>query len=124
VALRLLGFRTCHAMLARLSPAGAGERKTQVDRVSEGKAVARLIRAAARHGFYRASCLPCSLTLWWVLRQRGIPSDLRIGVRKEGGQLQAHAWVEFRGTVLNDGADVSERYATFDRAIAPAVERS
>jgi hypothetical protein len=37
------------------------------------------------------------------------------------GQLQAHAWVEYRGAVLNDRADVSQRFASFDRSIASAA---
>jgi len=43
-----------------------------------------------------------------------------IGVRKATGRFEAHAWVELRGVVLNDSADVRERFAAFDRAIRPA----
>jgi hypothetical protein len=70
---------------------------------------------------YRATCLPRSLALWWLLRRRGIAADLRIGVRKEGGRFEAHAWTEWRGTVLNDGDDVGERFAVFQRAIKPVA---
>ncbi len=55
---------------------------------------------AASHGPYRATCLRQSLALWLLLRRRGIPAELRIGVRKEGGDLQAHAWVEHQGATL------------------------
>jgi hypothetical protein len=60
------------------------------------------------------------LTLWWLLRRRGIDGELRIGVRKVAGQFQAHAWLEYCGAVLNDRADVSQRFASFGRSIAPA----
>jgi hypothetical protein len=81
--------------------------------------MARLVDAAARRGPYSATCLPRSLTLWWLLRRRGIDSYLRIGVRKAAGRIEAHAWVELRGLVLNDQGDVSQRFAPFDRPIAP-----
>lgn len=36
------------------------------------------------------------------LREQGLPSELRIGVRKDGGALIAHAWVELGAHVVND----------------------
>ncbi len=119
LALRLLGLRRWQAVLGWFTPAGPG-----AEAGAEGRTAARLVDAAARHGPYRATCLPRSLALWWLLRRRGVAADLRIGVRKEDGQFQAHAWVESCGLVLNDGADVRERFVPFGRAIAPAVMRS
>jgi hypothetical protein len=45
---------------------------------------------------------------------------LRIGIRKHGDRLEAHAWVELHGAVLNDTRNVGERFAPFGRAIVPA----
>jgi hypothetical protein len=120
LALRVLGFRRWQATLARLAPAGdtpAGKDEMLAQR---GRAIARLVEAAARRGPYRATCLPRSLTLWWLLRRQGIDAELRIGVRKDAGPFEAHAWVEWRGRVLNDADSVRARYAAFDRAIGPA----
>jgi len=122
LALRLMGFHRWQTLLAQLTPVRSGAETDDATRIGAGRATAQLVDAAARHGAYRASCLPRSLALWWLLRRRGIEGDLRIGVRKEAGQIQAHAWVEYRGAVLNDGRDVSERYAAFDRAILPVGE--
>ncbi len=119
LALWLVGFRRWHAVLSRSARPGA-----LVEGNTEGRPIARLVDAAARHGIYRAPCLPRSLVLWWLLRRRGIAADLRIGVRKEAGQFEAHAWVESCGVALNDGADVSERFAPFERAITPTAMRS
>lgn len=74
---------------------------------------------AGRHGPYRAKCLPQSLTLWWLLRRQGIESQLRFGARKNARRMEAHAWVEFEGTPLNDSADVGERFKPFERAVVP-----
>ena len=74
---------------------------------------ATMVNIAAAHGFYRATCLPRSLTLWWLLGCWGITTDLRLGVRRAAGQFEAHGWVEYQGIVLNDTEDVTQRFATF-----------
>ncbi len=51
--------------------------------------------------------------VWWLLRRQGVASELRIGVRKEQGRFEAHAWVEREGVALNDGSDVNVRFAAF-----------
>ena len=72
---------------------------------------ARLIAIAARYPVPWARCLQQSLALClWSARQ-GIRLDLKIGVRKEGAGLDAHAWVEYCGEVLNAGQDVSKVFA-------------
>jgi hypothetical protein len=123
LALWAVGFRRWQAAAGRLAPVRSSPGKDQAALTSVGRATARVVDAAARNGPYRASCLPRSLTLWWLLRRRGIDAVLRIGVRKEAEQFQAHAWVEYRGAVLNDGRDVSEHFAAFDRPILPLGER-
>ncbi len=60
--------------------------------------------AAARvthlvEGFYRRlpfspTCLTRSLVIYRLLRARGIPCQLRIGLRKAGAALEGHAWTE------------------------------
>jgi len=62
----------------------------------------RWLEVASRYHPVRAQCLHRSLALHWWLRQDGLPSELRIGVRKDRGELKAHAWVELGGHVVND----------------------
>lgn len=47
-------------------------------------------------------CLPRSLALCSLLRERDLEAEVKIGVRREGGTLLAHAWVELRGNVLGE----------------------
>jgi hypothetical protein len=75
--------------------------------------IARLVRAAANHGPYRANCLEQSLVLWCLLKRNGLESEIRFGARKEDDELQAHAWVECLGIALNEDRGVEERYAPF-----------
>ena len=67
-----------------------------------------------RMRIFPASCLVESITLWWMLRRRQIPADLRIGVRTITGAFESHAWVELYGTVLNDIDQVAAIYSTMD----------
>jgi hypothetical protein len=122
MALRLLGFKRWQSVLASLSPLGESSRVGQASApVQQAQVSARMVQAAACHGPYRASCLPESLTLWWLLRRQRIHSDLRIGVRKLAGRFEAHAWVECQGVALNDSDAVHLRFLPFHRAIIAAV---
>ena len=73
-----------------------------------------MVRAAARYGFVRATCLEESLTLWHLLRKQGHGAKLRIGVRKRAQKFEAHAWVEHDGTALNQAEQMHRHYAAFE----------
>ena len=128
LALRFVSFKHWQSALARFSRINkASDYKASDDtqaenRIENARATARIVRAAACHGAYRAKCLPQSLTLWWLLRRQGIESDLRFGARKEGRQMEAHSWVEFRGIPLNESHDVYQRFSPFEKLAIPAEE--
>ena len=63
---------------------------------------ARMLTIASRFPLLRARCLHQSLALHLWLRGEGSSSELRIGVRKQSQTLQAHAWAELNGAVVND----------------------
>lgn len=113
VSLRLSGFRRTHERVKRWGANSThgqvGEMPDQVD-----KAAVAVTRAAYHLPGYRPTCLPQSLVLWHLLRRQGLPAELRIGVRKDGGDFTAHAWVEHEGQVVNDVPDVAQRYAPVD----------
>ena len=112
LGLRIIGLRRCQRLMATLS-ARSGK-SLPPDQI--GKA-AWLVNAAAYHVPYRASCLERSLVLWFLLRLRGIKSDLRIGVLNRDHGFTAHAWVEIGGVALNDRPDIADTHAPFSRAI-------
>jgi hypothetical protein len=66
-------------------------------------------------------CLTRSITLTRVLARRGIASDLRIGVRADKQQFEAHAWVEWNGHVLHDRATALDKYSAFDTPIGDSL---
>jgi hypothetical protein len=99
-SLRLLGFKRTRDLLERFAPPPAQQELGETSLFENANRIARLVGIAANHGPYRATCLRRSLMLWWLLRRRGIPAELRIGVRKDGKDLNAHAWVEHRDVPL------------------------
>lgn len=118
LALRLAGFRRLQAVLVRLSPvAPKFSREPAAERAA---LTARIVGAAARHGLGRPNCLRQSLVLWWLLRRQGISAELRIGVRKTGQVLEAHAWVEHEGAPINEEEDLHEYYAPLEGPLAAA----
>jgi len=51
-----------------------------------------------------ATCLAKSLALAWMLRGRGVPAEVRVGVKTADG-FSAHAWVENEGRALTLATD-------------------
>jgi hypothetical protein len=106
LCLRLLGYPRTRSLMQRLLPRTA----QSYDPAIEVPRVTRLVGVASRRGVYKANCLRQALVVWWLLARRGIETDLVIGVRKDGGDFSAHAWVEFEGRVIIGGDDAPERY--------------
>jgi hypothetical protein len=123
LAVRRWGLGRVQSRLLRWT-ARSATRPLAVPQLESALRLGWAVEVAARRGPWPANCLQRSLVLWFLLRRRGMPADLRIGVRRTpntrtGGPLLFHAWVEQEGMVLNDAADMRERFATFDRAILP-----
>ncbi len=47
-----------------------------------------------------ATCLTQALVLHIMLRQEGLPSRIRVGVSRDAGHFEAHAWVESQDQVV------------------------
>jgi hypothetical protein len=108
LGLRLLGLPRFQARLQRSAVTrGAAMSLPDIQALGE------LVNIAARHTLGPRTCLTRSLLLGWLLRRRGVASDLRIGVRLNQGVLDAHAWVECGGVPVNDQPDVGTQFASF-----------
>ena len=84
-------------------PLTAAERRVELRR-------ARIVNLAANRPRVWARCLQRSLALCLWMERKGYQPEIKIGVIKEGGELTAHAWVEYLGEVLNEDP---ERLAAF-----------
>jgi hypothetical protein len=114
VALRTVGFR----WLIRRAPEAAlpTARPVEIEELRRAQRYAHLIEMVARHHTVPARCLHRSLVLHHWLRAEGLPSELRIGVRKDGGDLKAHAWVDLGGWTLGDPPGAVDRFTTLSAA--------
>jgi hypothetical protein len=117
-ALLLLGLRRWQATLSRFSGLPTATVRPGDDR--QAQLAARCVAAAAARFAPGDTCLSQAVVLWWLLRRRGLDSGLHIGVRKSCDRLEAHAWIEYRGTHLGARPDTIQTYRPFSRAILPA----
>lgn len=86
--------------------------------------IGEAVNLAAAHSPFPATCLTRSLLLQWLLRRRGVACDLQIGACHTAGQFRAHAWLEYKGTPINDVADVARQFASFASLPPPLSSRS
>lgn len=98
-ALNTFGYARTRAWLERRSRHSAPRAATP-DELESARSAARIAAIAGRRGMVTATCLRQALLLNWLLRRRGLQPELRIGVRKQGEALDAHAWVELDGHPL------------------------
>jgi hypothetical protein len=115
ILLRLLGFRRTMRWLERqrgTCAIGTDASATTIEVELRARARAR------RYAPYRGNCLSQSLTLRQTLARRGIATDLVLGTNFDAGELEAHAWIEARGVVLNDRPDVRTRFVPLRSASA------
>jgi len=102
LALYIIGFKKTKVLMTKFIPLHAEHSKSGSVQLKIAERVARMVTIAANHSFYSANCLKKALVIWWLLKREGITTELKIGVKKEADNLQAHAWVELNGTPLTD----------------------
>lgn len=70
----------------------------------------RSVRLCSRYVPY-ATCLTQALAARTLLNRYGQPAVLKIGVAKNEGSLEAHAWLEIDGRVVLGKQPLHSRYA-------------
>lgn len=65
------------------------------------------VQAIARHVPLGFVCLPQAIAAKWMLRRRGWPSTLYLGVASSGGraQMPAHAWLRVGSKIITGAAE-------------------
>ena len=108
LALRVCGLRWTQRRLDRFVP-----RRPVADGLSP-PAINRIVRGASRLGSPQATCLRRSLVLWWLLKRRGVASEIRIGAYNRDG-FKAHAWVEWQDGGQSDSPEALKHLVIFER---------
>ena len=106
VGFRVLGFASVFQRVERWGrpSAAVGDAAPLDVRRRTVRRVLAAVRTVTR--YYprrRPDCLPRALATYLLLRRRGVPATLRIGVKRY--PFGAHAWVECLGEVLDDPTD-------------------
>jgi hypothetical protein len=97
--IRLVGFQKAAKVCARIG-GQAPLRQTSAQDLEDAQTFASLAGIAGRRGPVTTTCLRQSLVVRAWLRRRGLDARLKIGVRKTGDAMDAHAWVELDGVAL------------------------
>lgn len=104
LGLLLLPFQTLRRFLTKITQTTS---KLKTDQSLDK--VVWAVRVASRY-MPGIKCLARALTTQVLLGRRGYQTQLRIGVAKGQGGLEAHAWVESQGRVVIGGLKDLERY--------------
>jgi len=95
LGLRLTTFRRLRDSVGRIArPRGSPDPTP-----GEADRIGWAVGSAARF-LPDATCLPQALAAEAILRRRGHPADLRLGVTRDANGVEAHAWVESYGRVI------------------------
>lgn len=110
--LKARGFGPAVARAKRLGAraAGTGLTPAEVERAAYHVAVAATFFPG------RAVCLEQSLALYLLLRRRGVPAALRLGV--QAYPFYAHAWVEVDGAPVNEDPETVDKFRTLPEVAA------
>jgi hypothetical protein len=106
LGLRVVGYRRVMTWIAN------GIRPVPAVVAADIQRVRETERAVATAGALypgRALCLEQSLVLYYYLRKRGVAVQYCQGVASR--PFEAHAWLEYRGEVINDIAEHARRFA-------------
>ena len=109
-ALRVLGY----ARTMRVVRRAAGERSSDAGREVIERTLHNIVIATA---FYpgRSKCLEQSVAGLVLLRRRGVPVEMRLGVQPY--PFSAHAWLELDGAPVTESPEVVAHYALLPEAV-------
>jgi hypothetical protein len=110
IALRVLPLPRIQSLLRR-------PRSGQANSTIKAERLAWIVGVAARRHLWSVSCLEKSLVLEALLVRYGFSPELKIGVRREDGVLQAHAWVEVEGHPVGESPNLHRRFLPVHEAL-------
>jgi hypothetical protein len=112
----LFGVPRTQAWLRHWSRVGAAaEPADALGTIQQARRAQRLVKRSTGVG---GSCLVRSFSLWTLLLRRGLPTEIRVGLRRHEGQIEGHAWIEYRGVPLNEDAKILQTYQVYERPIS------
>lgn len=117
LGLRLMDFRRMQRLM--IKPERGQRQPPNPNQVATGQRIGQMVNRAAGQQAWQITCVERSLLTGWLLKRRGIDSEVIFGVSITGGIFPAHAWVEVLGTVINDTPDVRDRFGVLEATTPP-----
>lgn len=106
VLIAVLPFTAVRRLLGEDRTAAGADPAAPLDPVQRARAahIGRIVEAAAAHQPLRADCYPQALTARTFLFLRQIQHTVTFGVRRDGDELVAHAWVHAGDVPVTGGS--------------------
>jgi hypothetical protein len=118
-AILLLSFQRTAGLLGLVEGDAVMEFEPQTTRVAAS--IGWAVRAVAARSHGSATCLVQTLAGAAMLRRRGIPCTLSLGVAKNVEGITAHAWLGY-GNVILTGAAGCERFTRISSFVTLRAE--
>lgn len=114
LALKLSNFKSIVALLKRFE---GNSQEPALDSGVINRYRSSVISAHKVRGLFFINCLDICVAFRFLMKRRGIPTDLRFGMNTAGGKLKAHAWLEYKGCPLTLNSNIRDEYIAFREAI-------
>jgi hypothetical protein len=77
--------------------------------------IIRLSERVGRHHVRKMNCLRRCLCQQQLLAQQHYDCQLHIGVKITDNNLQAHSWLSYQGTLINDSEELIKQYTELEK---------
>lgn len=105
--------------VSRLVIAGVKVPKCAFEDAARSARVVHITEAVAMRWPTRLTCLQRSLVQVWMLRRRNLRCELKIGVRRADGALEAHAWIETQEGAPESPSEVMATFVALETIAFP-----
>ena len=119
--IKLVPFRWWRRSLGPIDGSGQAPMPLSPQQLKQAADIGRIIKRLARKQKFEAVCFPQAIAGRWVLKRRGIPSQIILGSRRAdpAGNIALHAWLKVGDRVVT-GEDEYEKYRSFGSGRSPA----
>ena len=88
-------------------------KKVSTKQIVEVEKAHKLIRLIYSLKLFNNRCLAVALSFGYLLKRKGVETQLKFGYKNSSGNLQAHAWLEYNSVPLTLNSQVAEEYSSF-----------
>ena len=112
--IKLVPFRLWRRTLGPIDGSGPQTPpQLSAKQIKQAGDIGRIIKRLARKQKFEAVCFPQAIAGRWVLKRRGIPSQIVLGSRRDDTKdIALHAWLKV-GDIVVTGQDEYEKYQSF-----------